>query len=141
MDRIFHQGLVLRGIAPGGIDHAVVMAGKVLEGPVDLSFVLAGPIDRRFQVVPYDGSGDTLKELQGIPAAGHKICPLLCHNCLDISVLAIGENSDKYFNVRYFASITVDDLELLSGKVYEHFLPGNMVELHGAFFYRIFTAV
>src|SRR5690606_37831353 len=68
-------------------------------------------------------------------------CPPLCHTCLNISVLAIGENSDKYFNVRYFASITVDDLELLSSKVYEHFLPGNMVELHGAFFYRIFTAV
>lgn len=141
MHGVLHQGLVLRGIPPGGVYGAVVMACKILEAPVDIGLISAGPCHRGFQVVRYDGLGYATVIVQGIGATSDQVLPFLAPTGLHVGILAIGQDGHEHFHRDHFPCVPLDDMQLLAREVDEQFLAGVVLELHRAFGLCIFTVV
>ena len=141
MHGVLHQGLVLRGIPPGGVNGAVVMACKILEAPVDVRLISAGPGHRRFQVVRDDGLGHATVIVQGIGATSDQVLPFLAPAGLHVGILAIGQDGYEHFHRDYFPCGPVNNMELLAREVDEQFLAGVVLELHRALYLGILAPV
>jgi len=138
---ILHQGLVLGRIASSGIDHAVVMACKVLEAAVDLCLVLAGFCHGGLQVVRHDGLGYAPVKMQGVIAATDQVLALLAPASFHIGVLAIGQYRHEYLYRNYFPRILVHNMQFLARIVDEHLFPGLVLQFHGTLYLGVLTSV
>src|SRR5690606_27395599 len=60
---------------------------------------------------------------------------------LNISILAARKYGHKYLNRNDLSAVPIDELELLTGKVDEHFFARYVLEFHRPFFFWVFTPV
>src|SRR5690606_30159217 len=118
-----------------------VMTGEVLETPVDVRLIFAGPFHSGLQVVRNDRLGNATEKTQGICAAGNQLAPLLALAGLYVGVVAAGKDGNEYFHGNKFTGLPIGDMQLIPREINEHLLAGYMVKLHRAFLHRVFTAV
>lgn len=79
--------------------------------------------------------------MQSVGTAFDQVFAFLAPAGFHIGVMAIGKDGHEDLHRDHFICVPIDDVEFLTGKIDEKLMAGAVLELHGAFYFSIFTVV